>query len=498
MSQTEEAGERTVWKIQNAEFDPIAWQIRVDGEAVEAQDYPKKVLRYFVENADRVVTKDELIENTAQQRVVADGAVTNVISKLRAALGPDASQCLKTVRGRGYRLENVVRVAAQSPVRPVENDTVPAPTSPTPPSGPRTAADPIPESKRRRWFWGGLAVLLLLAAAIAIWYTIHAETSTQEQVSGLTVPSTKRATPPPATHHAVHASSATKRAPAADWLVAAASRINPGSHAEALAREYYRKGVHAYLNQRYRAAHARFKTSKALIRNRRDAADPYALAYAGDIAALSALGQSQTALALLHSFPAIDASGETSRSAARINYWLNTLYTHPSAEIAHRMRSLAKTAAKQFSPHSPEYWATKGGLAMNEARSEQWSLAYRNLTDAYDHLASFGDRTFWSAAKIAPTLARAAAHTGHCDIALPRLQESRDRLSKQETVQTPLWADTHFALARCLTQLGQYDPAKDAIDRVLTLYTALAADSSIAKKARQWRERVSSTRAPSS
>lgn len=492
MSQVDGGAERTVWKIQNAEFDPVAWQISVDGEEVEAQDYPKKVLRYFVENADRVVTKDELIENTAQQRCVSDGAVTNVISKLRAALGPEASQCLKTVRGRGYRLENVTQVSTQSPARPVEDDTSLMPPQPIQAPSPKPRSEQIQNSDKIRWLRGCVSslILALIVATICIWYAIRTPAS-QEQLSGRVQSARDREVPQLPTPHAGHSPPSKQSLPASDWLIAAASRIEPNSHAGTLALEYYRKGVHAYLNQQFRTAHTRFKISKALIRNQQDAADQYALAYAGDIAALAASGQSSTALALLHSFPATDASAESSRLSARISYWFNTLYQHPPDEIADRMRHLAQAAVKRFGRISPEYWATQAGLAMNEARNEQWSLAYHNLTDSYDHLASFGDQTFWRSEQITPALAKAAAHTGRCDMALPRLRESSQRIpSEAKTVESPMWANTQFAMARCLARLHKYGDAKGAINAVLTLYEALANDSEIAKRARWWRSRI--------
>ena len=70
---------------------------------------------YLVENCDRVVSKDELVEEIWQGRFVSDAAVSSVLRDLRRALGDDGrgQRFVRTMRGRGVRF-----VAALDPVVP--------------------------------------------------------------------------------------------------------------------------------------------------------------------------------------------------------------------------------------------------------------------------------------------------------------------------------------------------------------------------------------------
>ena len=61
-----------------------------------------EVLKYLVENKGRLISKDKLIEEVWQGRAVTDGSLGKCIEEVREALGPDARQYVRNVRGRGY------------------------------------------------------------------------------------------------------------------------------------------------------------------------------------------------------------------------------------------------------------------------------------------------------------------------------------------------------------------------------------------------------------
>lgn len=61
-----------------------------------------EVLKYLVENKGRLISKDKLIEEVWQGRAVTDGSLGKCIEEVREALGPDAREYLRNVRGRGY------------------------------------------------------------------------------------------------------------------------------------------------------------------------------------------------------------------------------------------------------------------------------------------------------------------------------------------------------------------------------------------------------------
>ncbi len=61
-----------------------------------------EVLKYLVENKGRLISKDKLIEEVWQGRAVTDGSLGKCIEEVREALGTEARQYVRNVRGRGY------------------------------------------------------------------------------------------------------------------------------------------------------------------------------------------------------------------------------------------------------------------------------------------------------------------------------------------------------------------------------------------------------------
>jgi two-component system response regulator RegX3 len=83
--------------------------VRRDGE--DSTAFPEKeagILRYLLENPDRVVTRDELLLRVWNYPVagIETRTVDNYIVRLRARVEPDPKDptVVLTVRGKGYRL----------------------------------------------------------------------------------------------------------------------------------------------------------------------------------------------------------------------------------------------------------------------------------------------------------------------------------------------------------------------------------------------------------
>jgi DNA-binding winged helix-turn-helix (wHTH) protein/TolB-like protein len=69
---------------------------------IHLRPHSYEVLKYLVANKGRLISKDELIEDVWQGRAVTDGSLGKCIEELRAALGKEARQYVRNVRGRGY------------------------------------------------------------------------------------------------------------------------------------------------------------------------------------------------------------------------------------------------------------------------------------------------------------------------------------------------------------------------------------------------------------
>ncbi|TIU44021.1 MAG: adenylate cyclase, partial [Mesorhizobium sp.] len=62
------------------------------------------VLRHLLENADRVITKDELMKAVWNGLAVTDDSLVQCIHEIRAALNDSRQAVVQTVPRRGYRL----------------------------------------------------------------------------------------------------------------------------------------------------------------------------------------------------------------------------------------------------------------------------------------------------------------------------------------------------------------------------------------------------------
>ena len=76
------------------------------------------VLSYLVQNAGRLLSKDELMQAAWPGVFVSDNSLTQRIKEIRHALDDGAHVCIKTVAGRGYRFDApVTRMDREAPNR---------------------------------------------------------------------------------------------------------------------------------------------------------------------------------------------------------------------------------------------------------------------------------------------------------------------------------------------------------------------------------------------
>ena len=75
------------------------------GALVEVQPKVFELVVFLISNRERVVSKDELIENVWSGRIVSDGALNASINSARQALGDDGKTqwAIKTFARKGFR-----------------------------------------------------------------------------------------------------------------------------------------------------------------------------------------------------------------------------------------------------------------------------------------------------------------------------------------------------------------------------------------------------------
>ncbi len=98
------------------ELDRTTIELRRNAIVIPVEPQVFALLALLVENPDRLVSRDEIIEKVWDGRVVSDAALDSRVKSARRALGDDGKtqRFIRTVHGRGFRFVGAVRVAAAS------------------------------------------------------------------------------------------------------------------------------------------------------------------------------------------------------------------------------------------------------------------------------------------------------------------------------------------------------------------------------------------------
>ena len=102
------AGGRKLWHFDRFVLDLSRGALRAGGLEVPLRLKSFEALSHLVQNAGRLVSKDELIEAVWRSAVVTDDSLAHCLSDIREALGDANHEIVKTVRGRGYLFAGTV------------------------------------------------------------------------------------------------------------------------------------------------------------------------------------------------------------------------------------------------------------------------------------------------------------------------------------------------------------------------------------------------------
>ena len=106
-------------RFADCQFDVDRRKLCRDGQRVAIEPRATGVLIALIENRDRVVTKNELLDSVWGDRFVSESALTTQIKELRRALGDTGreQQIIKTVHGQGYMFVAPVESSVEGDVR---------------------------------------------------------------------------------------------------------------------------------------------------------------------------------------------------------------------------------------------------------------------------------------------------------------------------------------------------------------------------------------------
>jgi adenylate cyclase len=117
-----------MFRFQGYTLDVSRGSLSFGEREVELRPKSFEVLRYLVENAGRLVTKEEIIKTVWPNVVVTDESLTRCVSEVRQAIDDGEQTIIKTIPRRGYRFAAPVGTnsASAAPTAGASLEDVPA------------------------------------------------------------------------------------------------------------------------------------------------------------------------------------------------------------------------------------------------------------------------------------------------------------------------------------------------------------------------------------
>ena len=125
-----------IYHVGPYRIDCDTYEVMRDGEVIATEPQVFEVLVFLIENRQRVVTRDDLVEAIWKGRHVSDAAISSRISSARKAVGDDgrSQAAIRTIHGRGFQFVAAVEalddqdpVPASAVVQESARPDVPAP-----------------------------------------------------------------------------------------------------------------------------------------------------------------------------------------------------------------------------------------------------------------------------------------------------------------------------------------------------------------------------------
>jgi len=94
-----------VYQFNHIKIDSQNYKLLTNGVETQVEPQVFNLILFLIQNKDRVISRDELLDHIWQGRVVSDTSINNTIKSARKALGDDGNkqQVIKTIHSRGYQ-----------------------------------------------------------------------------------------------------------------------------------------------------------------------------------------------------------------------------------------------------------------------------------------------------------------------------------------------------------------------------------------------------------
>ena len=141
-------GQHHIYRFDDFTVDPETWRLASAGQEIHLEPVVLRLLIYLINNRDRLVTREELMDTVWGDTVISESALSKAVARLRKALGDDPAspRYLETVHSQGYRFIAEV----EETVRPEHPDL----------------SSRMARAARRRMLTGAVVVVVLALAAV--------------------------------------------------------------------------------------------------------------------------------------------------------------------------------------------------------------------------------------------------------------------------------------------------------------------------------------------
>lgn len=103
---------QVIYKFGGYRLDTDRFELSRESQAVAAEPQVLELLILLIDNRDRVISRDELLEQIWRGRIVSDATVSSRIKTARQVIGDDGTRqtYIRTIHGRGFRFVGDVAI----------------------------------------------------------------------------------------------------------------------------------------------------------------------------------------------------------------------------------------------------------------------------------------------------------------------------------------------------------------------------------------------------
>src|SRR5262245_19558085 len=164
------------YHFEDCTLDTDRRELRRPGGLISVEPQVFDLLEFLIQNRDRVVSRDSLLEAIWAGRIVSESALTTRINAVRSAIGDtgEEQRLIKTFPRKGIRFVGVVREEAVKPVSASRAEPIALPEKPSIAVLPFTNMSGDPEQD---YFADGMAAEIITALSRCSWLFVIARNS---------------------------------------------------------------------------------------------------------------------------------------------------------------------------------------------------------------------------------------------------------------------------------------------------------------------------------